>query len=184
MERKILVSFSLFIAIAIAVACGGGSSATIEAPNSNASSSATKAEPGVAPTPAPNTPPPIQGVGPTPATDTPPPNLLGIYILSEVEHKGQVTMVPADYSTEFTFLANGSYTRQSKRGGKVTHNDTGRFSVERKDQLILKIELSDNKIQIPPVEKTHTIVLSSDGEELKMKTKDGKAALFRRKSAK
>lgn len=184
MERKNLVLFSLLITIAITVACGESSSSTKETANSNASSTAVKAEPGAsAPTPAPNTPPPIKGTGPTPITDTPPPNLLGAYIMSEIQHNGQVTMVPEEYSTEFTFLADGSYTRQSKKGGKVTHTDTGHFSVEGKDQLVLKIELSDNKIQIPPVEKTHTIVLSSDGEELTMKTKDEKAALFRRKSA-
>ncbi len=183
MERKNLILFSLLITIAISVACVKSSSSTRETADSNASSSAIKAEPGAsAPTPAPNTPPQIKGIGPTPATDTPPPNLLGAYIMSEVQHNGQVTMVPEGYSTEFTFLADGSYTRQSKKGGKVTHTDTGHFSVEKKDQLVLKIELSDNKIQIPPVEKTHTIVLSSDGEELTMKTKDGKAAVFRRKS--
>lgn len=184
MERKNLALFSLLITIAITVACGESSSSTKETANTNASSSAVKAEPGAsAQTPAPNTPPPLKGTGPTPATDTPPPNLLGAYIMSEIHHNGQVTMVPLEFSTEFTFLADGAYTRQSKRGGKVIHNDTGHFSVEGKDQLVLKIELSDNKIQIPPVEKTHTIVLSPDGDELTMKSKDGKAALFRRKSA-
>lgn len=182
MERKNLILFSLFITLAITIACGENPSSARPAPQPNPSSTAAKAE-SVAPTPAPNAPPLIEGVGPTPSTDAPPPSLLGAYILSEVQHKGQVTMVPADYSTVFTFFANGAYTRESKRGGKVTHTDTGRFSIEKKDQLVLKIEMSDNKIQVPPVEKTHTIVLSSDGEELTMKSKDGKAALFRRKSA-
>jgi hypothetical protein len=182
MERKNLILFSLFGLLAITVACGKSSTASEEIANSSTAS--TKAEPGKsAPPTEPNAVPPIKGIGPTPATDTPPPNLIGVYILSEVQHNGQVTMVPADYSTEFTFLADGAYTRESKSGGRVTHTDTGHFSVEGKDQLILKIELSDKKIQIPPVEKTHTITISSDGEELTMKSKDGKVATFRRKRA-
>lgn len=182
MERRNLILFSLFITLAMTIACKESPSSVKQTQNPNTPSTAVKAEPG-APTPAPNAPPQIEGVGPTPATDTPPPNLLGPYILSEVEHNGQVTMIRPENSTVFTFFANGAYTRESKIGGKVTHTDTGRFSVEKKDQLVLKIEMSDNKIQVPPVEKTHTVVLSSDGEELTMKSKEGKAALFRRKSA-
>ena len=184
MERKNLILFSLLGLLAITIACGESSSSSKETANSNAASTATKAEPGKsAPSTEPDTVPPIKGIGPTPTTNTPPPNLIGVYILSEIQHNGQVTMVPADYSTEFTFLADGAYTRESKSSGRVTHTDAGHFSVEGKDQLVLKIELSDKKIQIPPVEKTHTITISSDGEELTMKSKDGKVATFRRKTA-
>jgi hypothetical protein len=117
------------------------------------------------------------------STSSPPPRLLGVYVLSEVQNKGQVNMVTPANATEFTFLADGNYSRQSKIGGKVDHTDSGQFSVEGPDQLVLHIQLSDNRIQVPPVEKKHSITLSADGEELSMKGNEGKVAVFRRKKA-
>src|ERR1041384_3605742 len=44
--------------------------------------------------------------------------LQGTYTISEVQHDGIVEMISPDNSTEITFKQPGSFSRQSKIGGK------------------------------------------------------------------
>jgi hypothetical protein len=106
--------------------------------------------------------------------------LMGTFTISEVHDKGVVTMIPHQVATQITFIPDGTFSRVSKKQGKVNFKDSGQFVIEGQDQLILKIVMSDGKIQQTPVEKRHTFTLSEDGTELKMTGKDGKLAVFRR----
>ena len=108
--------------------------------------------------------------------------LQGTYTISEVQHDGIVEMVSPNNSTEITFKQPSSFSRQSKIGGKVTHTDSGQFQVEG-DNLILKIVMSKNQLQVKPVEKRFAYTLSADGEELKLTTDKNKTAVFRRTKA-
>lgn len=112
------------------------------------------------------------------------PQLLGQYQAREIEDKGVVTMV-SSVQTTFYFLADGTYSRESKKNGRTYHSDSGRFRIEPPDKLVLTILLSgqglQQTIQKPPIEKTHKFTLSPDGEELKLTSEaKGSAAIFRR----
>jgi hypothetical protein len=117
---------------------------------------------------------------PSSSNSAPPPTLEGDYILSEVQHKGQVTMIRGGNSTEISFRPDGTYARVSRLGGKVDHSDSGEFRIENGKHLVLRIRMWKKKFQTPTVEKRHDFTLSSDGTELKMTGKDGKVAVFRR----
>ena len=106
--------------------------------------------------------------------------LMGLYTISEVHDKGVITMIPHQVATQITFIPDGTFSRVSKNQGKVNFKDSGQFVIEGQDQLILKIVMSQGKIQQTPVEKRHTFTLSADGTELRMTGKDGKLAVFRR----
>lgn len=110
----------------------------------------------------------------------PPPIPSGDYILSEVQHKGQVTMITAGNSTEISFRPDGTYARVSRLGGKVDHSDSGDFRIEDGKQIVLRIRMWKKKFQPRSVEKKHSFMLSSDGSELKMIGTDGKIGVFRR----
>jgi glucose/arabinose dehydrogenase len=112
--------------------------------------------------------------------DSPPPKLNGNYVLNEVQYMGQVTTITAGDTTEFSFRPDGTYERVSRRNGRVDHSDSGMYGLEGADKLILRIQMSDKKIQVPFVEKRHTFKLSPDGSELNLAGADGKIGIFRR----
>ena len=105
--------------------------------------------------------------------------LQGTYTISEVQHDGIVEMISPDNSTDITFKQPSSFSRQSKIGGKVTHTDSGQFQIVG-DNLILKIVMSKNQLQVKPVEKRFAYTLSVNGDELKLSTDKNKTAVFRR----
>jgi hypothetical protein len=114
-----------------------------------------------------------------------PTNLIGVYTISEVEQNGTVTMIPPSFATTFTFMADGSFTRVSRKAGAIDHNDSGQYKIEANEagepQLLLTAVfvagvMSDKRA----TEERHRFSLSSDGEELRMSGSEGKTALFRR----
>jgi hypothetical protein len=111
----------------------------------------------------------------TPAT------LAGTYTISEVENQGVVSMVDQNKAkTVITFKPAGTYRRESSREGIPYHIDTGTFRIEPPDRLVLRIIRVNRMVQAQPKEVHHTFRVSPDGEELKMISKDGKVATFRR----
>ncbi len=111
-----------------------------------------------------------------------PPVLLGKYALTEVQQKEQVTIIRSQVETLIEFRADGSFQRESKLDGKVDHTDSGDFSIEGTDILVLRIQRSKGKPQNPPVIKRHVISLSPDGSELRMTSGTSRTAIFRRRS--
>ena len=110
----------------------------------------------------------------------PPPVLLGTYSIIEVHHKGLINMISADNTTEIVFTPDGKFSRVSKKGGKIDHTDSGDFRVEGQDQLVLVIHESKQQTQYPPVVRRHKIEVSPDGTELRMMSKQGLTAMFRK----
>jgi hypothetical protein len=110
----------------------------------------------------------------------PPPVLLGSFSVVEVHHKGMIDMISAENTTQIDFTPDGRFSRVSKKGGKVDHSDSGDFRVEGQDQLVLLIRESKQQIQDPPVVRRHKIELSRDGTELRMMSKQGMTAMFRK----
>lgn len=108
-----------------------------------------------------------------------PPKLIGSYEAREVDAKGVITLM-TEAKTTFLFSADGSYTRISQDKGKTYHKDSGTFSIQPPDKLVLTIQVSDKDIKMPPVSKTHTFSLSADGDELKLTSERGNTATFRR----
>ena len=120
---------------------------------------------------------------PAPSTsDIAPTVLIGVYTMSEVQHAGKVTMVPPAYSVIFVFQADGSFTRMSKRKGKVDHTDGGDFQIAGKDALILNVTLSEKDPVTNPKPRTYKFALSKDAEELSLLGSDGKLAIFRKET--
>jgi len=111
---------------------------------------------------------------------TPPLALSGVYTISEVEDKGVVKMWPPDNKIEFIFSPDGTYARKSMLRGRLDHSDMGQYRLEGGKQLILSIVYSDNKAQIPAKEVRHAVALSPDGDSLKMTSRDGKSAIFKK----
>jgi hypothetical protein len=105
--------------------------------------------------------------------------LFGTYEMTEVHSGGVVNMI-SQMKTEITFLADGNYTRISKRNGKPYHSDAGGYRIEGNDQLVLVIRIAKQKVNNPPLERKHSFTLSRDGEELRMTSDDGKIAVFRK----
>ena len=128
---------------------------------------------------------PVPGMpSPTPANpgdeNNPPASLLGTYVIVEVRHKGIIDMISAANTTQITFTQDGKFRRESKKGGRVDHTDAGDFKVEGKNQLVLVIHESKQKIQDPPVVIRHPVQVSTDGSEMIMTSSSGSAATFRR----
>jgi len=105
--------------------------------------------------------------------------LQGTYAISEVQHDGIVEMISAENSTEINFKQPSSFSRQSKINGAINHTDSGQYKIEG-NNLVLKIIMSKNQIQVKPVEKRFTFVLSTDGEELKLTSSNNRTAVFRK----
>ena len=120
----------------------------------------------------------------SPATDSQS-QLLGEYEMREIQDRGVVTMVSA-IKTKIFFMADGSYSRISKKDGRTYHSDSGRFRIEAPDKLVLSIQLSGQAagqtIQNPAIEKTHKFKLSPDGDELKLTSDKGSVAVYHRLS--
>lgn len=139
------------------------------------------AAPDSAPTTAAQTPSPS-----TPASIAVQPGgrgLSGLYVISEVDDGGKVSMVNPDNEISLFFQANG-FTRITKENGKVVHTDGGQYRIDPPDQLTLSSSVSDKQPLITPSEKTHQFDLSPDGEELKLWGASGKVAVFRRRNEK
>jgi hypothetical protein len=113
-------------------------------------------------------------------TESPQALLQGTYAISEVQHDGIVEMISSANTTEITFKAPSSFSRVSKKNGKRDYTDSGQYKIEGSDKLILRIIMSNEKIQINPVSKQHTFALSPTGDELKLTSSTGKTAVFRR----
>jgi hypothetical protein len=165
-NRFLSISFMIFGLMAFA-GCGN-QDASIKGDGGSTASAANT-----------NTAPPV--ATPVPASATaPPPTLSAEYILSEVQHDGQVTIIRKENTTEISFRPDGTFARVSRLGGKVDHSDSGEFRIEDGKQLVLRIQMSKRKIQTRPVEKKHKFTLSSDGSELRLIGADGKVGVFRR----
>jgi hypothetical protein len=111
--------------------------------------------------------------------DSPQWRLQGTYAIAEVHHEGIVDMIKAETTTEIIFKPPASFSRLSKREGKVYHTDSGQYDIEG-DTLILRIVLSNKQIQQPPVEKRHKFSMSPDGNEFKLTSDKNNTAVFRR----
>jgi hypothetical protein len=114
-----------------------------------------------------------------------PAQLLGEYEAREIEDKGVVTLV-SSIQTKFYFFADGSYSRASKKDGRVYHTDSGNYRIEPPDRLVLTIQLSGTQasqnIQNPPLVKSHKFTLSPDGDELRLISDKGSVAVYHRVS--
>jgi hypothetical protein len=124
---------------------------------------------------------PVVGANQNTSTNAAPttPKLVGIYEISEVRKEGVVTMISELRST-LTFKPDGTYRRESSKGGKVYHFDAGKFQIEGTDKLVLTIETSKKGKHNPPILRAHQFSLSPDGSELRMDSDDGKVAIYRR----
>lgn len=130
--------------------------------------------------PAPASTPSAGGAAESKSPVSPPLVLSGVYTISEVEDKGVVKMWSPDNKIEFTFSPDGTYARKSMLRGRLDHTDMGQYRLEGGKQLVLSIIYSDNKAQVPAKEIRHAIALSPDGDSLKLTSKDGKAAVFKK----
>lgn len=150
--------------------------------NQPAATNTSAAAPSPATTPpssAPPTPTTPQGnpIGP----DIVPQAILrGTYAISEVQQDGVVEMVSPENTTEITFKPPATFSRVSKRGGKIDHSDSGEYDIFGNNSLILKIMMSRQRPQIRPVVKRHTFSLSADGKEFRLTSEKGRIAVFRR----
>jgi hypothetical protein len=106
--------------------------------------------------------------------------LQGTYAISEVQHDGLVEMISPENTTEITFIPPATFSRISKKNGKVNHTDSGEYNIFGTNGLILKIMMSKQRIQTNPVVKRHPFTLSSDGNEFRLTSEKGKVAVFRR----
>ncbi|MFY9607583.1 MAG: hypothetical protein WAU45_03075 [Blastocatellia bacterium] len=161
--------------------------ATLAVVSCNRTSQATKAKPGTpenANSAAPQAGTAQTGASPKMGEATPAaPKLAGAYVMSEVHEKGVVNII-SELKSVIYFGADGTYSRSSSKKGTVYHTDSGEYRIEGEDNLVLTIRMSktgmDSKFHGTPIKKTHKFKLSSNGEELRMISDDGKVALFRR----
>lgn len=177
--RQINLAVLLLLAMLSVVSCNRTSSATNAKPgtpeNTNAASQQNEqARAGESPKPA-EVP---AAKGPVAA-----PQLAGAYVMSEVHDKGVVNIM-SEMKTVISFAGDGSYRRTSTKKGKVYHTDSGTYRIDGEDKLVLAILMSqagmERKLHNTPLRKTHKFTLSSNGEELRLISDDGKVALFRR----
>jgi hypothetical protein len=107
--------------------------------------------------------------------------VVGAYILGEMHKGGVITMVPPELKTILALSKDGSYTRIATKEGTMYRRDTGVYSVEEPDRLVLSIQNSTEKgIHNPPTKKPLSFTLSEDGNELRLKNEDGSIGVFRR----
>lgn len=122
-----------------------------------------------------------QSAAPPVGPELPPPVLIGRYAMSEVRHDGQVSMVSQANVTEITFTANGTYTREARRGGQIDHTDSGDFMIDTNGTLILRTQISNGRLKAPATEKRYQFTLSAGGDELILVGSEGREAVFRRR---
>jgi hypothetical protein len=107
--------------------------------------------------------------------------IAGAYVLGEMHNSGVITMVPPELRTILALSKDGSYTRIATKEGTMYRRDTGVYSVEEPDRLVLTIQNSTEKgIHNPPTKKPLSFTLSQDGNELRLKNEDGSIGVFRR----
>ncbi|HEY3138117.1 MAG TPA: hypothetical protein VGL29_18980 [Blastocatellia bacterium] len=107
--------------------------------------------------------------------------LLGTYAAREIRDKEGITTIVSERRSLISFLPDGTYSRVAQRkDGTTYHADSGKFTINAPDKLLLTIEVSDKKIQSPPLHKMHKFSLSVDGDELKMTNEKGAVAVYRR----
>jgi hypothetical protein len=106
--------------------------------------------------------------------------LQGTYAISEVQHDGLAEIISSENTTEITFIPPATFSRTSKKGGKVNHSDSGEYDIFGNNTLILKIMMSRQQIQPNPVVKRHAFALSTDGNEFRLTSEKGRVAVFRR----
>ncbi|HEU4386944.1 MAG TPA: hypothetical protein VFV34_04040 [Blastocatellia bacterium] len=132
-------------------------------------------------------------VGPTTETDPQKaaaqlqllPNLRGIYTMSEIETGRAVTIVPVAFTTTFTFMEDGFYNRKSFRAGQEFSKGSGYYRIERESDgtlsLLLDQKFLSGNTAAPKREpKRQTIVLSPEGDILRLTGSDGRVGVFRR----
>lgn len=177
--RQYCLVVLLFVATLVVVSCNRTSSATNA--KSGASENANATAPQIAPAETGESPKPADA--PLAKLPAAAPQLAGAYVMTEVEDKGIVTII-SELTTLINFAADGTYSRSSSKKGTVYHTDSGAYRVEGEDKLVLTIQMSktgtERKIHGTPLKKTHKFTLSSNGEELRMISDNGKVALFRR----
>lgn len=109
--------------------------------------------------------------------------LLGTYAAREIRDTQGITTMVSERRSLISFLPDGSYSRVAQRkDGTTDHSDSGRFRIDPPDKLVLTIEVSDKRIQSPPLRRMHKFSLSEDGDELKMTNEKGAVAVYRRVS--
>lgn len=172
-KRRSLHYISLFVLLVAIVGCKE------EPPVSDGDKATTPSTS----TPAPATGAPQSSTNPPAGPTLPPPVFLGRYVMSEVRHDGQVSMVHESNTTQIIFTQSGAYVRQSKRGGVVDHSDSGDFRIESDGAIVLRTQMSDGKLKVPATEKRYEFILSSGGDELILKGGEGREAVFRRQQA-
>jgi hypothetical protein len=176
--RQINLAVLLIVAAVSVLGCNRTSSATNA--NTGTPENANAANPQNVQARAGESPKPAEA----PATAAPTaPQLAGAYVMSEVHDKGVVSII-SELKTVITFAGDGTYKRISSKGGKVYHTDSGTYLIDGLDKLVLAIQISqagmERKLHNTPIRRTHKFTLSSNGEELRMISDDGKVALFRR----
>jgi hypothetical protein len=183
MKKKLLIPL-LSIYFFTLVGCHNGVGSTDHknpAPSATANTNAAPPQAGAAnpqPDPAkPADPSKKQTTGVS--KDSPQWLLQGTYAIAEVQHDGIVDMVKSDTTTEILFTPPASFSRRSKKGGKVYHTDSGQYAIEG-DTLTLQIVLSNKQIQQPPAIKNHKFSISPDGSEFKLTSEKNNTAVFRR----
>ena len=108
------------------------------------------------------------------------PQLAGTYQAREIRDQGITTIVSESRSL-ISFFPDGTYSRVAQRkDGTTYHADSGKFRVNAPDKLLLTIEVSDKKIQSPPLHRMHKFSLSEDGDQLKLTNEKGGVAVYRR----
>lgn len=177
--RQINLAVLLFVATFSVVSCDKTSSATNAKPgtpeNANAAAPQNEqARAGESSKPA---------EAPPATTPAAAPQLAGAYEMSEVHDKGVVNLM-SEMKTVIKFAGDGTYIRAASKKGKIYHTDSGTYRIDGSDKLVLTIQMSqggmERKIHNKPISKTHKFTLSSNGEELRLISDDGKVALFRR----
>jgi hypothetical protein len=110
--------------------------------------------------------------------------LLGVYSISEVDHKvgnsNAVDMIPSHREIQISFRADGSFMRVSWRQGLVALSETGNFTIEYPDQLTLLPTVVNKKPVTNLPKTTYKFALSPDGDELRLWGARGNVAVFHR----
>lgn len=104
----------------------------------------------------------------------------GTYTIAEIEHDGQVTMINPDDSVSISFFSDGSYTRSSRRKGRVVHSDSGSYRIEGNQLVLVKLMSGAKLNPEQPPEDRYELNISADGQELRLSGKGGKVAIFRK----